>query len=130
MIPFEEIPESPISLTKDPGVYLDAEDMAGIIPVYLPGIPEKSGISNKNMGQKDNSISGTLMLSVDAVEPALRKMPPELQRQVLKYIESLVVSSEKEEADAMKFTWAGSCSDLKDTISSVQLQKKILDWWN
>jgi hypothetical protein len=70
------------------------------------------------------------VLSVDAVEPVIRKMPPVLQRQVLKYIEMISSRAESRYKGAMKFAWAGCCSDLKEKYTSVQLQKKILDWWN
>lgn len=69
------------------------------------------------------------MLSVDAVEPVIRKMPPDLQRQVLKYIERLSSRAQAKRRGTMKFAWAGCCADMKDKYTSVQLQKKILDWW-
>jgi hypothetical protein len=69
------------------------------------------------------------MLSVDAVEPVIRKMSPALQRQVLKYIEMVSSGAQKKRHGTMKFAWAGCCADMKGEYTSVQLQKKILDWW-
>ena len=69
------------------------------------------------------------MLTIDAVEPVIRKMPPDLQRKALKYIELLAREKRKVQPGSMTFSWAGSCADLKDRYTSVQLQKKILDWW-
>jgi hypothetical protein len=69
------------------------------------------------------------MLSVDAVEPTIKKMPPELQQQVLMYIETLSRSTGETHHGTMKFEWAGCCEDMKNEYTSVQLQKKILDWW-
>lgn len=70
------------------------------------------------------------MLSVDAVEPAIRKLPPELQREVLKYIEAISKLAGERHHGTMKFLWAGCCEDMKNDYTSVQLQKKILDWWS
>lgn len=69
------------------------------------------------------------MISIDAVEPAFRKMPPELQRRVLRYIESLSGRAGSSYAGSMRFSWAGCCPDLKSDYTSIQLQKKIPDWW-
>jgi len=69
------------------------------------------------------------MLSVDAVEPVLRKMPPDVQRKVLKYIEALSAQTHRKPPGTMKFAWAGACEDMNKDYTSVQLQKKILDWW-
>ena len=69
------------------------------------------------------------MLSVDAVEPVIKKLPPELQRQALKYIEALSRRVGEPHQGPMKFAWAGCCEDMKDEYTSVQLQKKILLWW-
>ncbi|MFA6364307.1 DUF2281 domain-containing protein [Methanoregula sp.] len=69
------------------------------------------------------------MLSVDAVEPVIRKMPPALQRQVLKYIEMISARAEEKRHGTMKFAWAGCCADINGDYTSVQLQKKIPDWW-
>jgi hypothetical protein len=69
------------------------------------------------------------MLSVDAVEPVLKKMPPDVQRRVLKYIEALSARALRKRHGTMKFSWAGACADMNKEYTSVQLQKKILDWW-
>jgi hypothetical protein len=69
------------------------------------------------------------MLSVDAVEPVLKKMPPDVQRRVLKYIEALSARTHEKSHGTMKFAWAGACADMNKEYTSVQLQKKILDWW-
>lgn len=59
------------------------------------------------------------MLSVDAVEPTIKKMPPELQQQVLRYIETLSISAGEKHHGTMKFEWAGSCEDMKNEYTSV-----------
>lgn len=56
------------------------------------------------------------MLSVDAVEPTIKKMPPELQQQVLRYIETLSISAGEKHHGTMKFEWAGCCEDMKNEL--------------
>ena len=60
------------------------------------------------------------MLSVDAVEPVLKEMPPDVQHRVLKYIEALSARTQKKRHGTMKFAWAGACADMNNEYTSVQ----------
>jgi hypothetical protein len=84
---------------------------------------------NNKPGKQYEGYKVQSMLSVDAVEPVLKKMPPDMQRKVLKYIEALSARTHEKRHGTMKFAWAGACADINNEYTSVQLQKKILDWW-
>jgi hypothetical protein len=66
------------------------------------------------------------MLSVDSVEPAIRKLPTHLQAHTLNYISSLIKQSEKKSVQSMEFKWAGCTEERKEQYTSGELQKKIL----
>lgn len=68
------------------------------------------------------------MLTIDSIDVAIKKLPPHLQEQALSYITSLVDQSERKSGH-MQFNWAGCAANLKNQYTSIELQKKILDWW-
>jgi hypothetical protein len=65
----------------------------------------------------------------EMVEEKIRKLPPDLQQNVLDYIESLSRQSERTATGRFTFAWEGCLSHLKKKYSSVDLQHKALDWW-
>ena len=64
------------------------------------------------------------------IENMVHKLPFYLKREVLNYIEFL---SNKHHANRMakkkfKFDWEGGLADVKEEMTSVQLQHKAMDW--
>ncbi len=62
-------------------------------------------------------------------------LPEDLQKKVIDFTESLEKKN-KQKTDKKKslrkgfsFGWAGALADMKDEYTSVELQKKILEWW-
>lgn len=72
----------------------------------------------------------TMSTDTGLVEEKIRLLPPELQQEVIRYIDQLMEQSKKDSSHKFGFAWAGSLSHLKDRYTSVQLQHKALDWWN
>ena len=68
--------------------------------------------------------------AIDSVITKIRNLPPDLQKDVIKYIEHLEQRSNRTGTQKFRFEWEGSLAHLKDRYSSVQLQHKVLDWWN
>ena len=68
--------------------------------------------------------------AIGSVEEKIRMLPPELQQEVIRYIDQLMERPKKETARKFGFAWAGSLSHLKDRYTSVQLQHKAPEWWN
>jgi len=65
----------------------------------------------------------------ESVEEKIRRLPPDLQRNLLDYIDSLTRQSERAVSGKFRFEWEGCLSHLKEKYSSVDLQHKALDWW-
>ncbi|MDT7906854.1 MAG: DUF2281 domain-containing protein [Candidatus Calescibacterium sp.] len=72
------------------------------------------------------------------IENKLRKLPENLKKEVLDYIEFLIKKYRRElnkkekgkenKVKGFKFDWEGGLADLKDKFTSVQLQHKASDW--
>ncbi|AEH22464.1 Protein of unknown function DUF2281 [Thermodesulfobacterium geofontis OPF15] len=62
------------------------------------------------------------------------QLPPELQQEVQDFVEFLlekkVIKFKKEKRKKLKLDWRGALRDLRTKYTSVDLQHKILEWWN
>ena len=62
------------------------------------------------------------------IEALLRRLPPEAQREVAEYARTLVEQQPPKPKTFLRQSWAGGLSDLKDKYTSLELQKKALEW--
>lgn len=58
----------------------------------------------------------------------VRFLPEDKQREVLTFIESLASKQEDISEACLRQDWAGALSEYKDRFTSVELQKKALEW--
>ncbi|AAB90941.1 DUF2281 domain-containing protein [Archaeoglobus fulgidus] len=58
-----------------------------------------------------------------------QKLPDELKREVLDYIEFLLERRAKREKSHLSLSWKGALKELRDKYTSVELQHKVLEWW-
>ena len=62
----------------------------------------------------------------------IRKLPDDIKREVLDYMEFLSGKYKDTEARArskkFKFDWEGGLSELRNKFTSVELQHKIMEW--
>ncbi|RLI78107.1 hypothetical protein DRP07_11425 [Archaeoglobales archaeon] len=58
------------------------------------------------------------------IEEKIKSLPPELQKEVDKFIDSLIRKKKKKPS----FSWAGALREYRDKFTSVELQKKALEW--
>ena len=70
------------------------------------------------------------MTHENKIELELRKLPKDLRREVLDYMEFLIkkYQSKKPTKKKFKFDWEGGLSDIKEKYNSVELQHKSLEW--
>ena len=64
------------------------------------------------------------------IEIKIQKLPGNLKKKVLEYIDFLLSKYQNRQSKVkkFKFDWEGGLSDLKDKFSSVDLQHKSLQW--
>lgn len=59
-----------------------------------------------------------------------QKLPDELKREVLDYIEFLLERRAKREKKHLSLSWKGALKELRNKYTSVELQHKVLEWWD
>jgi hypothetical protein len=64
------------------------------------------------------------------IEVKLQKLPEDLRREVLNYMEFLLKKYKGTESKAKKFRfdWEGGLSEIRGKFTSVELQHKALEW--
>jgi uncharacterized protein (DUF433 family) len=74
--------------------------------------------------------SETLESKETEIEIRVRKLPENLKRRVLDYIEFLLEKHQGKRIGKreFKFDWEGGLSDMKDEFTSVELQHKAAEW--
>ena len=61
------------------------------------------------------------------IEERIRELPPDLQEEVVDFIEFLA-QREKKRKGIMRQDWAGGLANYRNQYTSIQLQKKSLEW--
>lgn len=62
------------------------------------------------------------------VEDKIKKLPPELHREVEDYVDFLLQREKKKTGRKLKLDWAGGLKEYRDKYTSVELQHKISKW--
>jgi len=65
---------------------------------------------------------------MENIEEIIRKLPPELQREVKDFINFLIEKRARKQGVKLRQDWAGALKDYRDKYSSLELQKKALEW--
>ena len=69
-----------------------------------------------------------------SLKDLIEQLPPELQEEVRDFIEFLLERKARrpkaEKKGELKLDWRGALRDLRDKYTSVELQHKVLKWWD
>jgi len=63
------------------------------------------------------------------LEEMISKLPPELHQEVLDFVEFLQEKRMRRKQQKLRMTWAGALREFRDQFTSLELQKKALEWW-
>lgn len=63
------------------------------------------------------------------LEELIRKLPPELQQEVYDFALFLLETKAHPKRKKLRMTWAGGLREFRDQFTSLELQKKALEWW-
>ena len=66
---------------------------------------------------------------MESIEELMEKLPPDLQQEVRDFAQFLVEKKAKPKRRKLRLTWAGGLREFRDQYSSLELQKKSLEWW-
>lgn len=64
---------------------------------------------------------------MESLEEKLAKLPPDLKQEAHDFIDFLLNKIQKKKGK-LSLNWAGCLKQYKDQFTSVQLQKKALEW--
>lgn len=63
-----------------------------------------------------------------SIEDILKKLPPELREEVADFAESLLKKKTGKKGGTLRQDWAGSLKKYREQYTSLDLQKKALQW--
>lgn len=62
------------------------------------------------------------------LDELVKELPPESQAEVRDFVEFLLEKRKRKSAGRLRQDWAGALSDYREEYTSLELQKKALDW--
>jgi hypothetical protein len=62
------------------------------------------------------------------LEKQIKELPPVLQREVADFVEFLLEKRARKPGKRLRQDWAGSLRDYRGQYTSLELQKKSLEW--
>ncbi len=65
---------------------------------------------------------------MESIEDKIKLLPPELQREVEDFVDFLTQKCARKPAGKLRQDWAGALRDYRDQYTSLELQKKALEW--
>ncbi|MBX3279278.1 MAG: DUF2281 domain-containing protein [Acidobacteria bacterium] len=62
------------------------------------------------------------------LDELVKELPPESQAEVRDFVEFLLEKRKKKPAGKLRQDWAGALGDFREEYTSLELQRKSLDW--
>ena len=69
------------------------------------------------------------MKTLDEVVEVTKELPEELQTEVRDFARFLNATRARPKQKYLRQTWAGALREYRDQYTSLELQKKALEWW-
>jgi len=66
---------------------------------------------------------------MESLEDIVAKLPPEQQQEVRDFAQFLAEKKVHTKRRRLKLDWAGGLKEFRDRYTSLELQKKSMDWW-
>ena len=63
------------------------------------------------------------------LEELIKELPPELRQEVHDFARVLLETKVHRKQKKLRMTWAGGLREFRDQFTSLELQKKALEWW-
>jgi len=84
---------------------------------------------NETTPNEPNGGMGSRIQNMKDVEEVIRKLPPDLQQEVLDFAEFITQRRQDRKQKKLRMSWAGGLREFRDNFTSLDLQKKALEWW-
>ncbi len=66
---------------------------------------------------------------MSTLEEKIKALPPEAVQKVEDFITELMKRNSIEKSDKVKQSWAGALREFREQYTSLELQKKAIEWW-
>lgn len=66
---------------------------------------------------------------MQTLKELIDQLPPELREEVKDFVEFLLRKHVKKSKKKLRLDWAGGLKEYRDRYTSIELQKKALEWW-
>ncbi len=63
-----------------------------------------------------------------SIDERIKNLPPALKKEVEEFVNSLLKKRRKKNGKKLRQDWAGVLRDYRDQYTSLELQKKALEW--
>jgi len=65
---------------------------------------------------------------LEAIEEKIKKLPPDLRKEVEDFVDFLLEKTKYKKEKNPKLNWIGGLREYRDKYTSLELQKKALEW--
>lgn len=65
---------------------------------------------------------------IKPLDQLLKELPPESEAELRNFVELLIEKRKRQSNGHLRQDWAGALSDFREQFTSLELQKKSLDW--
>ena len=65
---------------------------------------------------------------MEDIEEIVKKLPPDLKREVEDFVNFLIEKKARKQGRKLRQDWAGALKEYRDKYTSLELQKKALEW--
>jgi len=65
---------------------------------------------------------------MSSFEELVKELPPDLRQEVQDFARYLLKTKVRPRRSKMRLTWAGGLKEFRDQYTSLELQKKALEW--
>ena len=69
-----------------------------------------------------------MSIRLKTLDTLVKELPPVSQSEVRDFVEFLLAKRKRKSVGKLRQNWAGALSDYREEYSSLDLQKKALDW--
>ena len=72
---------------------------------------------------------GDILMDSSDILKKIQQLPTEMQKELADFIDSLIAKSKMKNQHKLRLDWAGGLSEYKDQFTSLELQHKVVQWW-
>ncbi|MBI3015860.1 MAG: DUF2281 domain-containing protein [Candidatus Tectomicrobia bacterium] len=66
---------------------------------------------------------------MSTIEEIMKQLPPELRKEVQDFARALLERRARPKQKKLRLSWAGGLREFRDQFTSLELQRKALEWW-